>query len=381
MDYLISIVVATKDRYAYLQSFVEYVLTFAIEGGVELIIHDNTADNSAFLTYLERLDSRIVKYYHVAEQIPVSENADRGVSYASGEYICFMGDDDLLSKYIVDFVRYMKENGIEAAIFNRAEYRWPGMHYVAHAFPSLTIPKYNGKITMLSPEKERRKVLKNGGVGLGRLPKAYQGVVKKSRMDQVRAATGSCFPAASPDMANAIALSYCVEKYVLCNIPLISNGQCPKSVGGVSGRHGTGNLNEVPFLPKDIVEQWNPRIPKIWTGTTIWAQSACEAIRRMDRSEDISLFNYSACYAMFTMFERRYRAMIQPLLKQLSTMGKINYIWKFIKLFFVRAYVYAKNFCMTRFHISSMRIYDHIATSCDAAGIIDTSIAQGFEGR
>ena len=53
-----------------------------------------------------------MKYYYTKEQISVKENSDLAILHSSGEYVCFIGDDDGVSRHILKVVKYMRKNGI-----------------------------------------------------------------------------------------------------------------------------------------------------------------------------------------------------------------------------------------------------------------------------
>ena len=109
MNYLLSIVVPTKDRYYYLKYLIELISSFNTSD-IELVIQDNTYDNQEILNYLNEYLNPHVKYYHIKEHLSQSENSDKAILNSSGEYVCFIGDDDAVTRHIVDCVKWMKSN-------------------------------------------------------------------------------------------------------------------------------------------------------------------------------------------------------------------------------------------------------------------------------
>ena len=63
MGYLLSIVVPTKDRYFYLKHLIELIKSFNSDD-IELIIQDNTSNNTEIINYLDNLDFPHLKYYY-----------------------------------------------------------------------------------------------------------------------------------------------------------------------------------------------------------------------------------------------------------------------------------------------------------------------------
>ena len=124
---LLSLVVPTKDRYYYLKFLIALVDSFRFND-FEMIIQDNTYDNTEILKYLEVCQYDFVKYYYTKEQISVKENSDLAILHSSGEYVCFIGDDDGVSRHILKVVKYMRKNGIESLTTINSKYVWPDVH-------------------------------------------------------------------------------------------------------------------------------------------------------------------------------------------------------------------------------------------------------------
>lgn len=110
---LLSIVVPTKNRYLYLKYLIQLVDNLHTDE-VELVIQDNSDDNSEFLDYLNEKNYSFIRYSYIKGQIPMSENSDRAILNSKGEYVCFLGDDDGFTKFLIEGVRWMKTEGIDA---------------------------------------------------------------------------------------------------------------------------------------------------------------------------------------------------------------------------------------------------------------------------
>ena len=102
-DKLLSIVVPTKNRYYYLKFLIQLIENLHSEE-IEMVIQDNSDDNKEFLEYLNLKKYNFIRYDYIEGQIPRSDNSDKGILNSTGEYICFIGDDDGVTKYIVDCV-------------------------------------------------------------------------------------------------------------------------------------------------------------------------------------------------------------------------------------------------------------------------------------
>lgn len=382
---LLSIVVPTKNRQVYLKSFIDLYSTFD-KDNTELVIQDNSDNESDIPQYIQKYKKHNIVYNYIKEPIPVIENSELAILHSQGKYVCFMGDDDLLSKYIVEVVKHMEKSDIESAIFTKAIYSWPGMEFKAHNFPSLNIPSFSGRIDYFDPSKEYEKLLYRGAIELGHIPQLYHGVVKRSILDNVRKKTGTYFPGPSPDMAIATSLSKYVSKHVFIDAPFVSSGKSPRSAAGLGAKHEhKGELKSISFLPLDIEEKWDKRLPFVWTGPTIYAQSAIEAIRAIGCERDLERFNFSYFYAYFDTFCKEYSKQSKDA-KANVHLNMLTYYIGRITVFCKRLIVFLKNKALLKFHVGGTLV-DNIPNCVEAQAIIDRELEKknisviNFEGK
>ena len=162
---LLSIVVPTYNRYPYLKKLIELIDSFH-EDEIELVIHDNTEDNSEILSYLDAHNYNNILYCHRKDHIPVTLNSDLAILNSTGKYVCFIGDDDGVIRNILDYVKWMDENGIDSL---RSEppisYSWPGSKGIIYDSSSkLLFHKPIGKKEIVTDfQKVRKYNLRRGG--------------------------------------------------------------------------------------------------------------------------------------------------------------------------------------------------------------------------
>ena len=291
---LLSIVVPTKDRYTYLIKLIELIKGFN-NSEIEVILQDNTRDNDFILNYLDKDIYTNLKYFHIKEQISVSDNSTNAILNSTGEFVCFIGDDDGVLPSIVDVVHYMKDNKVDALLSMPVIYNWPDYTdtSIYKTSASILYKKGCGEYKLLSCKDEINKCINSGIRDLCMLPRVYQGIVSRTLLNQVYERTGTFFPGASPDMANAIALALLNPKVVYYDAPLVISGQC-KTVGGgerLLKRNNLPKITDIPALPKDISDSWDDRMPRYWCADTIWPQSAISAYKAMKVSLPIINFN------------------------------------------------------------------------------------------
>ena len=372
-DVLLSIVVPTKNRVEYLKALIEIFCGFR-RNDLELVIEDNSDDNTEIVNYIRTIKDKKIIYNYEKRLLSVVENSDRAILHSSGKYVCFIGDDDLLSESVGEFVECMDKYGYESAMFQVAKYYWPGIEFRTHKFPNLVINDFTGEIKEISVKQELYKILMHGASSLEMAPKVYHGIVRRSCLDQIFDKTGTFFPGPSPDMANAVALSLIVKKHIYCDVPFISAGASPKSAAGLGTKHKhEGNLKDMSFLPNDVEEKWNLRIPKVWTGPTIYAQSASSALKEMGREDLLVYFDYNYHYAYFVTFCPNYKTFFYNSFRDVDCFSKGKYNLSLIKVFCIRVHKFLQNIKLTKFHMGGLLKTD-ISTSIEAEEVIDKMV-------
>jgi len=113
---LLSIIIPTKDRYHYLKECITTVLSVNTDD-FELIIQDNTADNSEIRDFCEAIRDSRLKYFHYYEPLSVVDNLNKAIENSCGRYVCFIGDDDSISSSLIDAVCYIDRHDIDCLSF------------------------------------------------------------------------------------------------------------------------------------------------------------------------------------------------------------------------------------------------------------------------
>lgn len=319
----LSIIVPTKNRYKFIKAIIKKFLDdFGTNAELELVIQDNSDDNSEIQKFLETNNSFNVVYNYDRGNLSVCENFTNGILKSSGEYICMIGDDDGFTDEIIRVVEYMQQNQIESAIFNKAHYKWPDAlnamskrRFFELKTHSLAIHRCDGRISSVNPSKELDLATAEGFFQLRKMPEIYHGIVKRSCMDVIYKATGTYFPGASPDMANAVALSLIVKKHVYINSPVVFSGQNAVSTGGQGLRkQHVGKISDQHHLPVGTEERWSDKLPKIWTAQTIYAQSAVEVLTALHKEDMLQKINWEYLYAKFAVDHKDYKEMVDSLM-------------------------------------------------------------------
>ncbi len=295
---LLSIVVPTKNRYFYLKYLIELVCGLNSDE-VELVIQDNSDDNAEFLCYLDTNNYSFIKYSYVKGQIPMSDNSDKAILNSHGKYVCFLGDDDGFTKGILDGVKWMDANGVEAVKpTDSLCYYWPDAPSGYSA--ELVYKPFSGSVIFKDPYKELIKVLNEGVLNRGNMPLVYHAIVRRDILDKVYEKCGTYFPGNSPDISNAVALSLVVKEFAVVDLPWAFSGNSAYKGGGVFAKGNSApQISEIPWFRPNAIERWYCKLPKVAAGTVIWADSALESLMHMGHEELIPRFDLYKSYASF----------------------------------------------------------------------------------
>jgi glycosyltransferase involved in cell wall biosynthesis len=312
---LLSIVIPTKNRYETLFPTLGALLDNIVGNSYEIVIQDNSDHPAAAHAYMQGQPDTRVQYAHLAGFISIVENTEEALSRARGEYITFIGDDDLVAPNILEFVQRFWERGIDAVIYPPAYYWWPSVRFVTptryHQPGALWYPPVTSASEQcIDTVAELNRVTSQGAVALFDLPKVYHGIVRKRVLEAIKARTGLYVNGASPDMALAIAVAHEVSSHVKVDTPLTIYGASKNSGGGwTAAKSHFGKISEQPHLPQYTKDLWSDRIPPIWSEHTIYPQTAMEVMRFMGRPDTI---NYGAFYASMLVNEPHLRPYVLP---------------------------------------------------------------------
>uniref|UniRef100_UPI004047CD01 glycosyltransferase n=1 Tax=Roseivirga sp. TaxID=1964215 RepID=UPI004047CD01 len=316
----LSIIVPTKNRYTCLYSCIQSLLDYYDTGEVEILIHDNSTEPMP--DYCRELfDNSRVNYVYHEGWLAASENFDKAIGLARGEYLTMIGDDDSVSSKLLDAINWMDQNGVKALSSPFAVYLWPdtSSRLYGKAFAgTLSVEPFSSKVKEIDVAGEIEKCLEVGGTSLCDLPKMYYGIIHRSLIDMVYEQSGYYIPGPSPDMANALSMAYFCDKMYFVDYPLFIAGNSGSSAAGLGskGKH-IGAIEEVPFLPKNSAEIWNEDVPRFWSGPTVWSESASLAITSLKMDKELGRMNYLYLYAKCLVFHSDYKTEIRRTLKNL----------------------------------------------------------------
>ncbi|MGQ7871155.1 glycosyltransferase family 2 protein [Sunxiuqinia sp. sy24] len=293
---LISIIIPSRNRQKYAIHCIKSIL--AIDNHkLEVVVHDNS-DTDELKQWIEKdiIDNRLIYRY---DPTPMStiHNFNKAMELVNAEYICFIGDDDGVTPEIVEAAEWAKVNNIDAIVEKtRIDYIWPNVNRTGEQ----SIYPFSGSIKSVDVNTELMKFLKDGGIYYLKydLPKVYHGVVKKESFDKIKNITGSYFGGLSADIYASICLSLVVQKAIVIDYPLTIAGSSLES----QQTHQTERAKKLPLQNAPHFRArgnyvWSDRVPFVYSGATIWAESsikALEAFGRIDLINKVDKFKLAA---------------------------------------------------------------------------------------
>lgn len=303
---LLSIVIPTKDRHRELQRTIQIMSSY--EGDFEIIVQDNSHNKEEDIGVLNH-----VAYYWDNTERSVGENMDLAISRAKGKYVICIGDDDCISSHMLEFVSYMDINGIETLSYPLCFFLWedtvektklPQMWFNKEKACNIYLKRIDGY-------KLLKTVCKTLEFTLTKLPKVYHSIVRKDILDSIYSANKTYCPGPSPDIANAVAVTAFSKQNYYTNAMLSIAGNCASSAGGLGIRKKhVREVKDTPWLPKNIEEIWDPKIPFIWTAETIWLVSLISALRS---NKMVELYNKINWYRFYCLFYMRHKELYSRL--------------------------------------------------------------------
>ena len=345
---VLSIVIATRNRIAYAISAIQSILEIS-DPRLELVVQDNSDSRDLEAWIVGNVFDPRLRYHYSDTPLSFIHNFDAAARLATGEYVCFIGDDDGVNPEIIEAAAWAKGENLDALIVRQpATYIWPGAGIPSTRFTAITegvmrVGSIDVSLKQADMEKEMQMLVRNGGLYyLDRdLPKLYHGLVHRRCLQSVYKKTGAYFGGLSPDTYASLAISCVAKKVMSTSYPLTISGMCKVSGSVVEGaikRHSK-KLEDAPHLRHRGEYHWCNLVPRVYCGETIWVDSSIAALRAMGRDDLVRQINLSKLAASCIDSNRGItRPVLRGLFMGLRVMGRnpvigvIQLIWHLLIL-------------------------------------------------
>jgi Glycosyl transferase family 2 len=278
-----TIVVPTRNRQACLSALLDTLERYHLDQGqqFQVVIADNSDDDS--LRARVARSPLSIDYLYSSERLSVVDNFSRTLECIRGDYVCFIGDDDIVSSRLFEVVALMKREALDAAILAtslRCLYFWPGVVHKrwGDVGGRLYLSNVTGVVRPLDVGdalQESRLRICDGPLGL---PRAYFGVVSKRSIDAAIERFGTLFGGVSPDIFSSRILAVTATRCISVDLPFIAPGASKSSTSAARAeRVDVGKLGDNDHTGRIASLDWNPLIPEFYAPFTVWAQSLLQA--------------------------------------------------------------------------------------------------------
>ena len=303
---LVSIIIPSKNRHAQLFETLKANAAVGQLRDVEMVIADNSAKRmpSDMEAACRALYSNFVYQNDPAEKSIIA-NFNDGLRLATGRFIMFIGDDDFVLPEVVKAAQFALEQQLQCVIYPPDKYYWGSCQFAERSVigPNCLIRGKGGVARAVDARAELLKSAKNGFLTIESLPRAYHGLVERSKMMSMAGADGQPITGGSPDISMAVSLAlHGTRTYFWAN-PLSIYGASTGSGGGMttSGTHLLP-LDKATFLDQKFVSTWHSSIPAYWSEYTVFPASALYMHGQMKVAPDG--FKLAAVYAAILINER-----------------------------------------------------------------------------
>lgn len=233
--YELTVIIPTKNRQDTAVTAAQLAAAVGPPDVVEVIVHDCSDDSSLRDRLAGHGLRERVRYVHADEPLSMTENWNRALALANGEYVIVIGDDDAISSQILSVVRWARARGLPAVTGTRSGCYW----YPDFSDPTragkLRLPRFSGATTI---RRDMRALLLEC-IGTGdlyhRLPMIYHCVINRAVLAQLRQQTGVYVAGVAPDVYSAFAIACLIDRFGDVDYPL--------SLCGASGSSNTSRLS------------------------------------------------------------------------------------------------------------------------------------------
>lgn len=305
---LLSVIVPTHNRAKYALPTVRSLL--ALSDRIEVVVSDTSSDNVLQDAVAQLSDAHRVNYVRPPTGVSVVDNFNAALNAATGDYLIFIGDDDLVTSAALQIAEWANRAGVDAvSVAFPANYYWPDFqHRLRGDFyaGTLRIGDFSGSINDHDAGKALADAASSLGNGVMEMPRAYAGMISRELAQRIQHKYEHLFGGVSPDIYSAALISAECRRCVRVDYPIVVPGASGASTSGqsASGGHLSGlrdNAHIGAF--KNLV--WDDLIPEFYSVPTVWGYSLLKALEKLGRKESADL---AYLYVRTLLFHRPYYA-------------------------------------------------------------------------
>lgn len=305
---LLSVIVPTHNRAKYALPTVRSLL--ALSERIEVVVSDTSSDDVLQDAIAQLPAAHRVNLVRPPTGVSVVDNFNAALAAATGDYLVFIGDDDLVTSAAIHIAEWAKRTGVDAvSVAFPANYYWPDFqHRLRGDFyaGTLRIDDFSGCISEHDAQRALTDAAESLGNGVMTMPRAYAGMISLELANRIRQRHGELFGGVSPDIYSAALISSECRRCMRIDYPIVVPGNSGASTSGQSASGGhLGGLRDNAHIGafKNLV--WDELIPEFYSVPTVWGFSLLKALEKLGRQESANLANL---YVRALLFHRHYAA-------------------------------------------------------------------------
>ena len=303
---ILSIIIPTHNRSKYAVPTIRAMI--ALSPDIEVVVSDTSPVDEISSIRDDLVGQERLVLVRPAVGISVVDNFNLALQSATGDYLIFIGDDDLVTSRAVELAKWAKARAVDSfSLTFPASYYWPDfVHQLRGNFYAGTvrIAEFGSAVQLHAADRALENAATQFGAGVLDMPRAYAGMLSRSLADQIVAKYGALFGGVSPDIYSAALISAESKICVKIEYPIVVPGNSGASTAGQSASGGhVGKLRENAHIGafKNLV--WDPLIPEFYSVPTVWSFSLLKALEKVDK---VSLANFMRLYVRCLIFHRAY---------------------------------------------------------------------------
>ena len=248
---LFSIIIPTRQRHDTLKHSIQSVLN-QTHKEFELVVMDNCSSPET-AEVVDSFNDERIKYYRAPEKLSMSDNWELGLSYATGEYIFVLGDDDALMPDGLELcLKLINEYNIKIVSWFRYQYWWPKaiVPWLRNTLHLNLLP-----IAEIWNSREKLSQFYRCQIIFENLPMIYNSFIHKDIIARVKSVHGRYFMTYIPDVESGIVNAYFSDEYLYSFRAISVAGLSAHSTGTSSGY---SSLEAKPL--KDFMDEYKTDI-------------------------------------------------------------------------------------------------------------------------
>jgi hypothetical protein len=331
-----SILLPTRNRLELLEYAVGSVL-LQDYADWEIVISDNASDQDV-RGYVAGLGDPRIRYLRSEAMLPVTDNWNRALAEATGDYVIMLGDDDCLLLGCLSSAKALLEaNGNPDLLYTEA---------LQFAYPGVLPGRHTGFIQFgycefLRPPRERPFLL-DKSVARRCVQEAFSfriaysynmqhSIISRPAVERLRT-RGAFFQSPYPDYYATNALFLAVERILVCPWPLVAIGISPKSFGfyyfNQREDEGVAFLKNIP--DQDLVAQLKDVLLPGSDMNTSWLLAMETVERNFGQGSDLHVAHWRYRFMQFrALWSSLPKAEFTPLLRARGRPAE-KFFWRWV---------------------------------------------------